>query len=117
MATLLPIIDQRAIEIVISYPFFSLSAVAYPQTEIIPTLSVGAQWAVSSVVDEELVYGITSALWNEHSREVLDAGHPVASEILLRNALKGAGVPLHSGARRYYEEIGLDVSQVPLVGA
>ncbi len=117
VATLLPIIDQRAIEIVIAYPFFSLSAVAYPNTDIIPTLSVGAQWAVSATIDEELIYGITSALWNEHSREVLDTGHPVTSEILLRNALEGAGIPLHPGARRYYEEIGLDVSQVPVVGA
>ncbi len=113
IGTLLPIVDQRAIEIVIGYPFFSLSAVAYPGTEIVPTLSVGAQWVVSPLIDEELVYGITSALWNENSRAVLDNGHPVASEIVLRNALEGAGIPLHPGALRYYDEIGLDTSMVP----
>ena len=114
VATLLPIADQQAIEIVVSYPFFSLAAVAYPQTEIIPTLSVGAQWAVSSAIDENLVYGITSALWNEHSRAQLDDGHPVAKEILLKNALSGAAIPLHPGALRYYQEIGLDTSSVPV---
>ena len=114
VATLLPIVDQQAIEIVIAYPFFSLSAVAYPETDIIPTLSVGAQWAVSPMIDEELVYGITAALWNENSRQLLDTGHPVAKEIVLRNALEGAAIPLHPGALRYYEEIGLDTSMVPL---
>jgi TRAP transporter TAXI family solute receptor len=115
IATLLPIADQQAIEIVINYPFFSLSAVAYPHTDIIPTLSVGAQWAVSSAIDDDLVYGITSALWDEYGRKELDAGHPVAKEILLKNALEGAAIPLHPGALRYYEEIGLDTSSVPIV--
>ena len=114
VATLLPIVDQQAIEIVVSYPFFSLAAVAYPQTDIIPTLSVGAQWAVSSAIDENLVYGITSALWNENSRAQLDVGHPVAREILLKNALSGVAIPLHPGALRYYHEIGLDTSAVPV---
>jgi len=114
VATLLPILDQQAVEIIVSYPFFSLSAVAYPQTDIIPTLSVGAQWAVSSAIDENLVYGITSALWNDNSRAQLDAGHPVAKEIVLKNALSGAAIPLHSGAQRYYQEVGLDTSSVPL---
>jgi uncharacterized protein len=115
VATLLPIVDQQAIELVIAQPFFSLSAVAYPQTDIVPTLSVGAQWAVSPTIDETLVYGITSALWNENSRKELDEGHPVAKEILLKNALEGAAIPLHPGAQRYYEEIGLDTSSVPTV--
>jgi len=115
IATLLPIVDQQAIEIVINYPFFSLSAVAYPHTDIIPTLSVGAQWAVASGIDDDLVYGITSALWNENSRKELDAGHPVAKEILLKNALEGVAIPLHPGALRYYDEIGLDTSSVPTV--
>ena len=37
-----------------------------------------------------------------------------ARQIKLANALQGAAIPLHAGARRYYEEVGLDTSAVPL---
>jgi hypothetical protein len=72
-----------------------------------PTLSVGAQWVVSADVDEELVYGMTRALWHETSRVLLDSGHPKGREIRLENALDGIAIPLHAGAQRYYREVGL----------
>lgn len=117
VAKLLPIPDDRAIELLVSYPFFSLSVIpegTYPDTPSVPTLSVGAQWIVSPALDDELIYGITAALWNEHTRPLLDSGHPAARQIKLANALQGAAIPLHAGARRYYEEVGLDLSLVPL---
>jgi len=117
VAMLLPIPDDKAIELIVSYPFFSLTVIpegTYPGTPMLPTLAVGAQWIVAPTVPDDLVYGITAALWNENSRPLLDAGHPAARQIKLANALLGAAIPLHAGARRYYEEAGLDLSQVPL---
>ena len=61
----------------------------------------------------DLVYGITRALWHEKSRALLDAGHPAARQLKLQNALLGAAIPLHPGARGYYREAGLDLSHVP----
>jgi TRAP-type uncharacterized transport system substrate-binding protein len=37
----------------------------------------------------------------------LDNGHPAGKNIRIENALKGISIPLHPGAARYYEELGL----------
>ena len=117
VAVILPIPDTEAIELMVAYPFFSLAVIpegTYPGMPAVPTLSVDAQWIVSPMLEDDLVYGITAALWNENSRKLLDSGHPAARQIKLANALQGAAIPLHAGARRYYEEVGLDTALVPL---
>ena len=70
-------------------------------------MSVGAQWVVAAEVDEDLVYGITKALWNESARKLLDEGHAKGRAITLATALDGIGIPLHPGAARYYREAGM----------
>ena len=117
LADLLPIPDQDALGLLTDHPFFSLSVVpegTYPGTLYIPTLAIGAQWIVTPELPDELVYGITQSLWHENSRALLDSGHPAAQQLKLSNALLGASIPLHPGARAYYEEVGLDLSHVPL---
>ena len=74
------------------------------------TPAVSALLVVSSDLDEELVYGITKALWNENTRTLLDNGHPKGKQITSDTALDGIealGVPLHPGAERFYKEAGL----------
>ena len=74
------------------------------------TPAVSALLIVSSDLDEELVYGITKALWNSNSRKLLDNGHPKGKQITAETALDGVaslGVPLHPGAERFYKEAGL----------
>jgi TRAP transporter TAXI family solute receptor len=71
------------------------------------TVAVGAQWLVGEQVDEELVYGITQALWNDNTRKLLDNGHAKGSSIQPSSALVGRGIPLHPGAERFYREAGM----------
>lgn len=71
------------------------------------TLSVGAQWVVAAEIDDELVYGITRALWHPNTRKLLDSGHAKGRDIRLENALDGVAVPLHPGAAQFYTEAGL----------
>lgn len=71
------------------------------------TVAVGAQWLVGEQVDEELVYGITKALWNENTRQLLDDGHAKGAAIQQSDALVGRGIPLHPGAERFYKEAGM----------
>ncbi len=74
------------------------------------TPAVSALFVVSSDLDEELVYGITKALWNDNTRRLLDSGHAKGKQIRLETALDGVvglGVPLHAGAERFYREAGM----------
>ncbi len=73
----------------------------------IETLGIGAQLVVAETADEELIYGITQALWNPNNRKVLDSGHPNGKRIQLETALDGIAIPLHPGAARFYEESGM----------
>lgn len=74
------------------------------------TPAVSALLVVSSDLDEELVYGITKALWNDNTRRLLDTGHAKGKQITVETALDGVGalgVPLHPGAERFYKEAGM----------
>jgi len=76
----------------------------------VKTPAVSALLNVSSDLDEELVYGITKALWNDNTRKLLDNGHAKGKQITPDTALDGVmalGVPLHPGAERFYKEAGL----------
>ena len=76
----------------------------------VKTPAVSALLVVSSDLSEELVYGITKALWNDNTRKLLDNGHAKGKQITAETALDGVkslGVPLHPGAEKYYKEAGL----------
>ncbi|MEM9635738.1 MAG: TAXI family TRAP transporter solute-binding subunit, partial [Pseudomonadota bacterium] len=74
------------------------------------TPAVSALLIVSSELSDDLVYGITKALWNDNTRKLLDNGHAKGKQITAETALDGVtnlGVPLHPGAERFYKEAGL----------
>ena len=74
------------------------------------TPAVSAMLVVSSDLDDELVYGITKAIWNDNTRKLLDNGHAKGKQITPDTALDGVaelGVPLHPGAEKFYKEAGL----------
>ena len=70
-------------------------------------MSVGAQWLVAATIEDETIYQITKTLWNQNSRKLLDGGHAKGRYITLETAMDGIAVPLHPGARRFYDEIGM----------
>ncbi|MBO1001515.1 TAXI family TRAP transporter solute-binding subunit [Pseudogracilibacillus auburnensis] len=60
----------------------------------------------TDTIDEELGYEL-ARIMVEHANEVT---HAQGAEMTLENALNGAeGLPIHPGAKRYYEEQGLTV--------
>lgn len=76
----------------------------------VKTPAVSALLVVSSDLSDELVYGITQALWNDNTRKLLDNGHAKGKQITPDTALDGIltlGVPLHAGAEKFYKEAGL----------
>ncbi len=78
--------------------------------EAVKTPAVSAMLVTSANLDEELIYNITAALWNDATRRMLDNGHAKGKQITPDTALNGVealGVPLHAGAERFYREVGL----------
>lgn len=59
---------------------------------------------VRADLDEETVYQITKAFWENLDSITSEA--PWADAISIEVAVKDLGMPLHPGARRYYEEVG-----------
>ncbi|MGY0399786.1 MAG: TAXI family TRAP transporter solute-binding subunit, partial [Ostreibacterium sp.] len=55
--------------------------------------------------DETLVYQLTKALWGETSKQLFNSSY-IGQRIEVDNSLKGIGIPLHRGAKKYYNEIG-----------
>lgn len=88
----------------------------YMNTPDVATLSVGAQLLVNEGVSSEVVYRLTSSLWHPDAAELLSASHPIAQRINVTDSLEGLATPLHDGARRYYEEIGMRASASLSVG-
>ncbi len=84
----------------------AIPAGVYPGIPARRTVAVGAQWLTSSDVGADLVYAITRALWHQGNRGLLDGGHPQGRAIRLESSLDGLDVPLHAGAKRFYEEVG-----------
>ena len=90
--------------------FFSpdlIAADTYKGIGAVKTLSVGAQWVTSDKADANTVYEITKALFAEAGQKAMGAGHAKGKFITKENAIKGAGIPLHPGAEKFYKEAGL----------
>jgi TRAP transporter TAXI family solute receptor len=109
---ILPIQGPEAQRVMERAPFYGTGVIprtAYEGLEAdVPTLTVGALWAVRDSVPEETVYAITRALWSPTTRGLLDRGHAKGREIVREAALTGRGVvPFHPGAERYYREVGV----------
>ena len=105
---IVPLTDQQAQTLIGRLPFLAvvrIPAGTYKGIGETSTLGVPAQWIVSEKVPEEVVYGITRALWHATTRRLLDSRTPEGKQIKPEAALDGLGVPLHPGAARYYREV------------
>ncbi len=110
LITLLPLQGPQVDALIERYPFFShgrIESGTYLNVGVTPTVTVAAQWLIAESVPAETVYQITRALWHPNTRRLLDNGHPKARLISLETALRARSVPIHPGAERYYEEVGL----------
>lgn len=107
---LLPLDGPQAEGLRMASPFFAVDEIptgAYKDTAGVKTLAVGAQWVTSAKADTETVYQITKALFSDATQKTLQAGHAKGKMITLQNAVKGAGIPFHPGAERFYKEAGV----------
>jgi TRAP transporter TAXI family solute receptor len=107
---LIPIEGPQAEALRKSSPFFApdtIPADTYKGIGTVHTLAVGAQWVTSDKADANVVYEIVKALYSEPAQKTLAAGHAKGKLITKENAVKGAGIPFHPGAERYFREAGV----------
>ncbi|MEO7053665.1 MAG: TAXI family TRAP transporter solute-binding subunit [Rhizomicrobium sp.] len=103
-ARLLPITGPVRDRLAKSEPSLEIATITYPGQEPVATVSTRALWIVRDSVPENLVYGITRALFNPANREAISASHPSAREIALNTAALMPPAALHPGAARFYAE-------------
>ena len=91
-------------------PYFAVDNIAagtYKDVAAVQTLAVGAQLVTSAKVDAETVYQVTKGMYSDATQKTLAAGHAKGKFITKENAVKGAGIPFHPGAEKFYKEAGL----------
>lgn len=109
--SLLPIDGALADHLLADHAFFrreTLPAGTYPgQTVAVETLSVPALWLTTADQPDQLIHDITRVLWNDNTLRQLRLGHPAGRAIRREDALSGISIPLHPGARDYYQGAGM----------
>lgn len=110
-ATVLEVTDEQLDsinEIYDTWFRFVIPEDTYPKVdEEINTIAMPNFLGVASDLDEDVVYDITKAMYD--NLEEVQGIHSSAEEITLETALDGLPAPLHIGAYKYFEEEGLDI--------
>ncbi len=96
-----------------NYPYYSLGYIDmknYPEATNtdagqIPSVSMKATLVTSSDVDEDIVYNLTKAVFE--NLEEIKSMHPALANLTKETMLDGLTAPLHPGAEKYYKEVGL----------
>ncbi len=83
----------------------TIEANVYNSISKIDTISVYALWVTTKTADKELIYKLTKALWQDSSKFLIKTSN-LGGKIDVKTSLKGIGIPLHQGAKKYYNEIG-----------
>lgn len=106
---IVPIEADKASQLMADYPYYTeytISKEAYNgMEEDVFTIAVKATLIVNPDLDEETVYQMTKALFE--NKDTIVQTHEKGSELDINEAVKGASVPFHPGAERYYKEQGV----------
>ncbi|WP_342076244.1 TAXI family TRAP transporter solute-binding subunit [Yoonia sp. SS1-5] len=87
---------------------YTIPAGTYPgQTADVNTIAQPNFLATSADLPEENVYLITKTIYE--NLPFLQAIHPATKVMAIEQAIAGLPVPLHPGAARYYQEVGIDI--------
>lgn len=108
--TLVPVDGEAAKKICEKYGYYTQTTIpggTYKGTDDdTPALAIKATLAVSSKLDEQTVYEMTKALFE--NLDELATAHAKGKEVSAKAAVTGVSVPFHPGAKKYFKEIGLE---------
>lgn len=106
---LVPVEGEAAKKICEKYGYYTQTTIpggTYKGTDTdTPALAIKATLAANASLDEEIVYQMTKALFENLND--LSIAHAKGKEVSAQAAVTGVSVPFHPGAKKYYNEIGL----------
>lgn len=89
---------------------YKIAARTYPGLDKeVTTIAQPNFLAVRADVDEDAVYQITKTIYE--NLPFLNAIHKATKAMNIKRAIAGLPVPLHPGAAKYFEEIGIDIPE------
>ncbi|ASS90572.1 TAXI family TRAP transporter solute-binding subunit [Aeribacillus pallidus] len=103
----IPIADDKIKQLIEKYPYYAEDTVpkgTYKIPEDVKTVAVKAMLVVRGELDEDAVYNITKAIFENTNKITHAKGKLIKAE----TALDGIGdLPLHPGAEKYFSEKGV----------
>lgn len=95
-------------QLLADYPYYTAYTIPKDtyagMTKDATALSIKATLAVSDALDQDTVYALTKALFE--NLDTFAASHAKAAELSLESAVQGVSIPLHPGAEKYFKEVG-----------
>ncbi|MDD6487356.1 MAG: TAXI family TRAP transporter solute-binding subunit [Spirochaetales bacterium] len=106
--TLIPVDGAEADAICAKYGYYTKTVIpgdTYKGTSTdTAALAIKATLAVNSKLDEQTVYEMTKALFD--NLPALGNAHAKGKEVTIESAVTGVSVPFHPGAEKYFKEVG-----------
>lgn len=104
---LLNVDEEVASQLCEEYGYFGYGTIATTVYDNMPeechTMFISNMVAVRADLDEELVYEMTKAIFE--NLDIIKSSHKAASGLTLESAVR-VSIPMHPGAERYFKEIG-----------
>ncbi|MGZ0052122.1 TAXI family TRAP transporter solute-binding subunit [Brevibacillus gelatini] len=104
---IIPIDSDKIDAIIAKYPYYVKTTIPANTYQTVPeevtTVSVKSMLLVRSDLSEDLVYKVTKAIFENTDK----LGHAKAKEIKLDSVLSGVSIPIHPGAKKYFDEKGV----------
>ncbi len=103
---LIPIEQEKINSLIAKYPYYAKEVVSkgtYGLTEDVSSVAVLAMLVVSTELNEDTVYDITKAIFENTDK----ISHAKGKLITAESALDGVGIDLHPGAVKYFTEKGI----------
>lgn len=109
---LLEISDEQFERVAAELPFLAQTVVpaeAYAGMPDTQTIGIFMSVGVNADFDDEAAYEMTKAFWENHDE--VARSFPAAQGVTPEMAVEVATYPIHPGAARYYEEVGIDIPE------
>ncbi|WP_432776158.1 TAXI family TRAP transporter solute-binding subunit [Brevibacillus gelatini] len=104
---IIPIDSDKIDAIIAKYPYYVKTTIPANTYQTVPeevtTVSVKSMLLVRSDLSEDLVYKVAKAIFENTDK----LGHAKAKEIKLDSVLSGVSIPIHPGAKKYFDEKGV----------